>query len=274
MTDEHQDGDQHIEPIDPDLARLLKSGAPSLIAPAGASERLLGKLAISIPSLGHGPGGGGGGGGGGGAVATAAAPAATKAIALVAAVIAIGGAVAGIAVSSRSADSKINAVTTIAPLGSSAPASASAIPTSSSDVPTVSIDSLPTAATAKEEKRSAPHASSSASASSSPSPSPSPSGAASAPTAGDVVEERRLVDGARAALARGDAAGAMTGIEEHEKRFASGVLVEEREAIAIRALVAQRRTTEAEARAARFRTRHPTSLFLPSVEAAMGTKDR
>ena len=92
--------------------------------------------------------------------------------------------------------------------------------------------------------------------------------ASSAARVADLAGERALLDVARTALARSDGANALVACEEHGRRFPSGALVEEREAIAIQALVLENRRSDAVARAERFRKRHPRSILLPAVLAA------
>lgn len=99
--------------------------------------------------------------------------------------------------------------------------------------------------------------------------------AAPAPDAGrspsSLKDERALLDQARAALTQGDGASALVRTEEHARRFATPQLAEEREAIAIQALVVQGRFAEARDRAARFEAGTPDSLFRPAVEAALAS---
>jgi hypothetical protein len=97
------------------------------------------------------------------------------------------------------------------------------------------------------------------------SPSPSPS----AKPADSLAAERALLDPARTALGRGDGTSALDAVRKHEAQFASGKLAEEREAIAVQALVVLRRSEEARARAARFQQRYPGSVLAPSVAAAL-----
>lgn len=107
----------------------------------------------------------------------------------------------------------------------------------------------------------APHASST--------PPDTPARAAPSATS-TLAEEQALVDRARAALARGRPKDALAAVTEHERRFGRGRLSEEREILAIQALVGDGRTAEARARAARFRTTFPKSLFLPSLGKIVG----
>jgi hypothetical protein len=124
-------------------------------------------------------------------------------------------------------------------------------------VPGVSIDDLPSAPPSAVAPRPARSATAAVAAS-------------GEPTGDRVAEERVLVDDARKALARGDASASLESLRAHERRFPSGTLVEEREALAVKTLAALGRGAEARARAERFRTTYPSSLFLPSVESAAG----
>jgi hypothetical protein len=79
---------------------------------------------------------------------------------------------------------------------------------------------------------------------------------ASAPI--DRETEVSLLSRAQEALGR-DPARALDLVHDHEQRFGTGLLVQEREVIAIEALVQLGRKQEAEARAAAFRARFPRS---------------
>jgi hypothetical protein len=72
-------------------------------------------------------------------------------------------------------------------------------------------------------------------------------------------EELTLLESAYEALRKGDAAGALAEAERHATRFPAGALAQEREVLAIDALVRLGRRAEAESRAAAFRVRYPTS---------------
>lgn len=98
---------------------------------------------------------------------------------------------------------------------------------------------------------------------------PTPSVSASGVRRGDVDTlgaERALIENAREQLARGEAEGALAKLDEHARRFATARLTEEREALAIQALVNADRHEEAKARAAAFRAKWPTSVYLPAVD--------
>jgi hypothetical protein len=98
---------------------------------------------------------------------------------------------------------------------------------------------------------------------------PAPSAGAPPRVSDSLAAERALLDPARTALGRGDGASALDAVRKHEARFAKGKLAEEREAIAVQALVIAHRTDEARARAARFQQRYPGSVLAPSVAAAL-----
>ena len=70
---------------------------------------------------------------------------------------------------------------------------------------------------------------------------------------------------ARAAVARGDFAAALTPLAEHTRLFKNGRLVEEREALRVKALMGLGRSEEARRAAAAFRARFPRSVLLPAV---------
>lgn len=85
----------------------------------------------------------------------------------------------------------------------------------------------------------------------------------------DLAMERELVERARMALARGQGAEALAALDRHAREFPRGRMAEERETLAIQALVQAGRTDEARARAARFRSAFPHSVFLPAVDALL-----
>ena len=85
----------------------------------------------------------------------------------------------------------------------------------------------------------------------------------------DLAAERALVDRARTALSRGQTKDALDAVDAHATRFPRGRLSEEREALAIDALARSGRLDEATARAARFRTTYPNSVFNGVVDAAV-----
>jgi hypothetical protein len=92
---------------------------------------------------------------------------------------------------------------------------------------------------------------------------------ASAPQEGTLAAERAILDVARSALARGDGAHALEAADRHGRAFPRGQMAEEREAIAVQALVKLERLDEARARGTRFRTRYPNSVLGPVIDAAL-----
>lgn len=98
-------------------------------------------------------------------------------------------------------------------------------------------------------------------------PKPKPS----APQGDRLAAERRLLDGARVALASGEPGDALRLAERHRAEFPGGVLVEEREAIATKALVEAHRPAEARARGAAFERRFPESPMLRSVRSSLAS---
>jgi len=84
-----------------------------------------------------------------------------------------------------------------------------------------------------------------------------------------LAAERGLLEAARAALALGNTTEALALCRRHQHRFAAGQLTEERESIAVRALVSAGQTAAAQTRADDFRRRFPRSMFLPAVDAVL-----
>ncbi len=81
--------------------------------------------------------------------------------------------------------------------------------------------------------------------------------------------ERRLLEPARAALARGMSAQVLDLLGRHLQAFPEGQLVEEREALWVQALAQSGETDSARLRAGLFRERFPKSFLLPVVERAI-----
>lgn len=96
-------------------------------------------------------------------------------------------------------------------------------------------------------------------------PVPAPPVSAPASPADAARAELRLLRQARVAVARGDFAAALPPIAEHTRRFKNGRLIEEREALRVKALGGLGRTGEARRAAAAFRARFPRSVLLPAV---------
>jgi outer membrane protein assembly factor BamD (BamD/ComL family) len=81
--------------------------------------------------------------------------------------------------------------------------------------------------------------------------------------------ERKLVEMARTALARGQTADALAALRRHQRFFPNGELAEERDGLWVSALVATHEYAQAREQAVRFRRHHPHSLFAPVVEQAI-----
>jgi hypothetical protein len=96
---------------------------------------------------------------------------------------------------------------------------------------------------------------------------PHPSSAPSTPA--DREAEAALVVAAEAALVRDDAAAALGLTRQHGARFPTGAHAEERERIAIEALVRLGRADRAHAAAQRFFTRYPRSIYRARLEGLL-----
>jgi hypothetical protein len=90
-------------------------------------------------------------------------------------------------------------------------------------------------------------------------------------TADALAAERALLDRARNALIRGDMGQALKLTAHHAHQFPRGQLAEERDSLAIRALVQEGELDAARARASQFRARYPHSIFLPALETALSS---
>lgn len=93
-----------------------------------------------------------------------------------------------------------------------------------------------------------------------------------APAARGLAAERGLLDIARASLIAGEAADALAAAEQHRRLYPEGILSEEREALAVKALLALDRTAEARSRADALARRAPGSLVLRGVRAALAER--
>ena len=97
---------------------------------------------------------------------------------------------------------------------------------------------------------------------------PPPHEASKSEPAVDAVAEAKLLLAARRALA-GDPARALALTDDHAARYPDGALAEERELIAIRALMATGKVDAAQSRGERFVDRYPASGHRPAVESAL-----
>jgi hypothetical protein len=88
-----------------------------------------------------------------------------------------------------------------------------------------------------------------------------------APSAATRERETRLLDEARGAMQRGDAATALRRLDEHRRLFPTSEREEDRELLAIEALLVAKQDAAAAARAAAFLRRHPESTHLDEIRA-------
>jgi TolA-binding protein len=84
-----------------------------------------------------------------------------------------------------------------------------------------------------------------------------------------LAAERKLIETARTALARGRIDGALAALHRHVRSFPRGQLAEERESLFVQALVAKGHFALARQRALRFEKQYPRSLFQPVVEESL-----
>lgn len=229
-------------PLDDDLAALLQD-AKTIAAPEDAKARVLARVAAALPP----PPSGGGGSGGNTAPPTPAAPVAAGFPAwALAGALAVG---AGLGLGGSlllPPRERVIYIDRPVPAAAATVAQLTAQPAPSPSG--LRLEDLPRAPTAT------PNAS-----------------AASGVHGEDLAKERAVLDVARSALGRGDAANTLVATGEHERKFPQGALVEEREALAIQALATQGRRADAQARAERFRKRFPRSMLLPAVDAVVGS---
>jgi hypothetical protein len=85
----------------------------------------------------------------------------------------------------------------------------------------------------------------------------------------NLAAEQAMIDTARSALSRGRAADALRAADDHARQFPRGRLAEERETMAIQALLLAGRRGDAEARAQRFHKAYPGSLYGNAVDALL-----
>jgi hypothetical protein len=98
---------------------------------------------------------------------------------------------------------------------------------------------------------------------------PSEVSAPRASAAAPPPSETALIDAAQRALGS-DPAAALRHCAEHQQHYPGGALSQEREVIAIDALVRLGRRADAEARAARFRAQHPSSGHIRRIDVLVG----
>lgn len=238
--------------LDPGIAAMLRREGARVHVPAEAATRVAARLSSSI--------GAGGSGGTGGSAGAGAGPIALK-LAPFLITFVVGAGVGGVVVAAVRTDSVAPATRVASAPSTSASPAAREVPSAapSSSMATISVDALPSArvlppTTTASAARATPFA----------------DAGVSDVREDTFVAERRVLDTARSALARGDHAGALQALDEHARTYAKGRLEEEREALLVRTLADSGKLEEASARAARFRSRWPNSVLRPAVEAATG----
>lgn len=98
---------------------------------------------------------------------------------------------------------------------------------------------------------------------------PAPAASTEEGVAPSPAEELTLLNRAQSLLAQNPAMALMLA-SDHQRRFRPGTLVQEREVIAIDALLRLGQRPAAEARAARFRQQFPASVHLRRVDVLLG----
>lgn len=256
------------KPIPSSLRFLVEAerGRPDSSGDAKALAQA--KLAALLgPGAGLGGGGGEGSGAPGGSGATGAAPShysfptsALKAgasglrtAALIGAFV-VGGIVGGAVVAATVRPSEhLVYVNRVAP----ALSTSATVPPVAVSIAAIDVASLPPAGASAQSARVSPPAT------------PPPASSAMRLRDEDLSAERTIIERARSALARGDGEAALVAAAQHEREFAKGQLAEEREVLAVQALVTAGRVQEATERGARFRRAFPNSLLLPIVDQAL-----
>ncbi len=214
--------------------RFARRDAPDAARLAAIEAAVLVKIA---------PPTGGGGGSGGSSLSPIAKVGAVA--------IATGAAVVAVVLATRTQPPSV--AQEMAPEGVTASAPSTQLP-SRTEPPTLSVDDLP-AAPARPFASTRPAKA-------------SPSASAVVDPAESEQAEVALLDRAQSALSTRPA-DTLASCDEHARRFAAGTLVQEREVLAIDALVRLGRLADAESRAARFRETFPRSGHLRRVDALL-----
>lgn len=139
-----------------------------------------------------------------------------------------------------------------------------ASPVSIASLPLAPDDPSPAARRELRSTRASPGAADALAMDASAAAPPSSTSVLSVPDA--VVDEVVLLRSAQAAIARGDGAGALAWLREHEERFPDGVMAEERKAVRVFALCASGRSSEARAAATAFVAASPRSPLAARVK--------
>ncbi|WP_437585763.1 RNA polymerase sigma factor [Sorangium sp. So ce1000] len=103
-------------------------------------------------------------------------------------------------------------------------------------------------------------------------PSRAPSRKAAPPGEHDTTDESALLSSAGLALSEGNATEALDVLALHARNHPRSPRAEQREALAIQALIEAGRRADAVVRAERFRAAFPDSMFLRAIDAAMNSR--
>lgn len=240
-----------LEPLDDDILALIGAAkqVPELTGARKAElfEATAAKIGV-LP-----PGGGEGGGGTGAGAGAGTAHLGTKLTMALIATFTVGVAVGVIADRTLSSDRNAQPVASARVLPASPLATDRDAGAHVAAIETISPGSLPDAPKAAPAASTAPaHAAST-----------------EALSSRGLAAERALLDIARSALARGEAGEALAATSRHGHEYPDGALVEEREAIAVKALVALGRKEEARKRVQALEQRFPTGLSVRAAKAAV-----
>jgi hypothetical protein len=235
---------EDLEPLEEDVMAVLRQLGPVATVAASARDRVWNAVAARVALV---PGGGGGGP----ALPPRGPSVPPSFIARnpwlsLAAALAVGGAIGAIARGGATGHVASAPIPVAAPAMSESPTAA---PAPHTPAPWTELEPAPSA-TLRLVPTPLP-------------PSPPPS------VGQTLAAESAILDIARTAIARGEGDHALAAVERHAAAFPHGSLREEREALAVKALVLAGRGDEARARAAKFRTAYPESLFLQAIESSL-----
>ncbi len=230
-----------MSPLDPRLLDALRADRP---APADARGRVRARLEAIVPEMRQTPRGGSGSGSAG------ALGSRTTAIAA----FLIGGATGAALLSALTGarPARVVYVDRVAPSVTVAAASVTAPPNNEGSAVSPLLDGEMTGSDTMASRSR-------------------PTQGAPASRASRLAAERRLLDEARSALLAGEPARAVERLDRHRVHFPDGLLVEERDAMRVEALVKASRYDEARSLGSAFRARWPASLFLATVDSAIAS---
>jgi len=242
-----------------DLVRLALRRARADVPDAARMDALSRSIAAAVTapppgggSGGEGPGGAAGGAGGPAAIGPGAGAGVGAGKVAIGALVAVGVVAAAVLVLRVPTETKPTA--TAAPSTVVAPPATMRVATASPAVvapeaPSLDVHALPSANVPSDQGRAADRA----------------------PV--DSVAEMRMLEAAQAALASAPSS-ALAACEEHARTYPRGALAEEREVLAVDALLRLGRRSAAEERAARFRAAHPASAHVRRLEALLAPHSR